>query len=417
MKKLLFMLLLFADISFAQTFSLQQMQALARQNYPLIKQKELIQQTKDLSIANLQKGFLPQISLSGQATYQSDVTSIKIPVTGFSIEPPSKDQYRIVTDVNQILYDGGLIKQQKNIQQLNSGVEEQKLEVQLYQLRERINSLYLGIIFIDDQLQQTELVKKDITTGIKKAEVQVQSGVAFKSYLNTLKAEFLKADQRSIELNSTKMALLETLSLFIGQSISEKSKFERTVMSSYNKDQTISRPELSLFDAQQKLFNGQYGLINARNQPKTNLFVQGGYGRPALNLLENKFAFYYITGLRFNWNFGGLYTLKKEKELIEINKKNIDLQQDVFVLNINAQLKQQQGEINKIVLLIQKDDEIINLRIKVKEAANAQLENGVITANDYLREVNAEDQARQTRILHQTQLMQAHINYLTIQGK
>lgn len=417
MKKLLVLLLVLADAAFAQTYTLQQVQELSRQNYPLIKQKELIQQTREISITNLQKGFLPQFALNGQATYQSDVTRVKIPVPGVNIEPLSQDQYRVVADVNQTLYDGGIIKQQKNIQQLNAGVEEQRLEVQLYTLRERINTIYLGILFIDDQLQQTDLVQKDIATGIKKVEAQIANGVAFKSYLNTLKAELLKAEQRSIELTATRTALVETLGLFINQTIATDALFERPVVNSFTSDESVTRPELNFYKAQQKLFDGQYGLIQARNQPKASLFFQGGYGRPGLNLLENRFAFFYTTGLRFNWNFGGLYTAKKEKELIEINKKNIALQQDAFLLNTNTQLKQQQGEINKIVLLIQKDDEIIDLRKKVKEASNAQLENGVITANDYLREVNAEDQARQTRILHQTQLLQAKINYLNIQGK
>jgi len=413
---MLLILLLFAQAALAQTFTLPQVQELAKQNYPLIRQKALIEQTRDISIANLQKGFLPQFSVGGQATYQSEVTRVKIPVSGVNIDPLSKDQYRIVTDVNQTIYDGGLIKQQKNLQQLNAGVEEQKLEVQLYQLRERINTIYLGILFIDDQLQQTVLIKKDIETGIKKVEAQISNGVAFKSYLNTLKAELLKADQRSIELSSTRSALVETLSLFIGQTIAADAKFEAPSVSAFGTSD-ISRPELNLFQAQQKLFDGQYGLIQSRNKPRAGFFVQGGYGRPGLNMLENKFSFFYTTGVRLSWNFGGLYTAKKERELIEINKKNIGLQQDAFLLNTNAQLKQQQGEINKITLLIQKDDEIIELRRKVKEASNAQLENGVITANDYLREVNAEDQARQTRILHQTQLLQAKMNYLTIQGK
>ena len=417
MKKMLLIGLLFAEAAWAQTFTLPQVQELAKQNYPLIRQKALIEQTKDISIANLQKGFLPQFSVSGQATYQSEVTRVKIPVPGVTIEPLSKDQYRIVTDVNQTIYDGGLIKHQKNLQQLNAGVEEQKLEVQLFQLKERINTIYLGILFIDDQLQQTELIKKDIETGIKKVEAQISNGVAFKSYLNTLKAELLKSEQRSIELYSTRSALVETLGLFIGQAISSDAKFETPSVNGFGASNDISRPELTLFQAQQKLFDGQYGLIQSRNQPRAGLFVQGGYGRPGLNMLENKFSFFYTTGVRFSWNFGGLYTAKKERELIEISKKNIGVQQDAFLLNTNAQLKQQQGEINKMILLIQKDDEIIELRRKVKEASNAQLENGVITANDYLREVNAEDQARQTRILHQTQLLQAKINYLTIQGK
>ncbi|MES1226390.1 MAG: TolC family protein, partial [Bacteroidota bacterium] len=179
----------------------------------------------------------------------------------------------------------------------------------------------------------------------------------------------------------------------------------------------IQRAELKLFTDQTKLFAGQEGLIKAKNLPKANVFAQAGYGRPGLNMLQNDFATYYIGGLRLNWNFGGLYTAKKEKQLLQVNKRMVDVQKELFVLNTNTQLKQQQSEVEKLQQLITADNEIIDLRVQVKDAAKAQLENGVITANDYLREVNAEDQSRQTLITHNLQLLQAQINYQTISGK
>ncbi|MFT3846993.1 MAG: TolC family protein [Lacibacter sp.] len=416
MKKILFLFLVIGNTVFSQTATLDKVVEAAKQNYPLVKQKDLIRQTKEISIENIGKGYLPQFTLSGQATYQSDVTSVKIPVPGISITPPSKDQYKVVADVNQLIWDGGFIKEQKNIQQLNADVEDQKIEVELYKLTERINQIYLSILFIEEQLKQTGLIKKDLETGLKKTEAQVQNGVAFKSNLNLLKAEILKIEQRVIELKATRKGLTDVLSLFTGEQYSEATVFEKP-SANFASGETIQRPELTLFQKQQNLLNGQNNIIKARNLPKTSLFFQGGYGRPGLNMLENNFKTFYITGVRFNWAFGGLYTAKKEKQLIDINKKIISVQQDVFVLNTNTQLKQQLSEMDKISQLIAKDLEIIELRVKVKEAANAQLENGVITANDYLREVNAEDQARQTLIVHQIQLLQAQINYQTTKGK
>lgn len=417
MKKLLIFCLFFSQLASAQTLTLEQVQQKAKQQYPLLKQKNLIQQVKDINIENLRKGFLPQVSVSGQATYQSEVTTVKIPFPGVSIEPLSKDQYKVVADVNQMIYDGGLLKQQTAIQKINAEVEEQKIEVELYKLTDRINQLYLGILFIDEQLKQTELVKKDLQTGLKKIEAQVNGGVAFKSNLLLLRAELLKADQRIIELQSARTGLLDVLSLFTGEVYSTATVLQQPSVPVFAAEQTIARPELNLFQKQKALLGEQHNLIKARNLPKTSFFFQGGYGRPGLNFLENKFATYYITGIRFNWAFGGLYTAKKEKELIGINQQIVTVQEDVFLLNTNTQLKQQQAEIDKINQLISKDKEIIELRIKVKEAANAQLENNVITANDYLREVNAEDQARQMLIVHQLQLLQAQINYQTIKGK
>jgi outer membrane protein TolC len=409
--------LLINNSSAQEPLSLQKAYDLAQQNYPLIKQRDLIKQTTGLSIDNLSKGFLPQLSLNAQATYQSEVTQVKIPVPGVTVAPMSKDQYKITADISQLVYDGGVIKQQKTIQRLNEETEQQKVEVELYKLKERINQIFLGVLFLDEQLKQVELVKSDLNNGIKKVEAQVNNGVAFKSNLNMLKAELLKADQRIIELQSSRKSFIDVLGLFINQALPENSQLEKPVADIAVINNEIQRPELKLFSFQQKQFGSQVNLIDAKNKPRAGLFFQGGYGRPGLNMLKNEFALFYTTGLRLNWSFGNLYTQKQEKKIIGINQKTIDIQKEIFLLNTNTQLKQQQAEIDKQQKLINTDKEIIDLRIKVKDAAKAQLENGVITANDYLREVNAEDQARQSLITHQVQLLQAQINYQTISGK
>lgn len=400
-----------------ETLSLQKAFDMARQNYPLINQKDLIRKTESISVENLQKGFLPQFSLSGQATYQSDVTKVSIPVPGFSIEPPSKDQYKIMADISQLIYDGGITKEQKELQKLSASVEEQKVEVELYKLKERINQLFLSILYLDEQKRQVDLVKDDIQTGIKRVEAQVANGVAFRSNLNMLKAELLKVQQRLIEVKSSRKGLAEALSLFISKEINESTVFEKPFSETIIAKPDVTRPELKLFADQDKLLRQQEKLITAKNLPKASLFAQGGYGRPALNLLKNEFDFYYIGGVRFNWQLGGLYTKKKEKEQVAINRKGVDIQKETFLLNTNSQLKQQLAEVEKFQLLVSSDNEIINLRKSVTDAAKAQLENGVITANDFLKEINAEDQARQLLITHQIQLLQAQINYQTISGK
>lgn len=417
---LLLLICLLPGLLMAQQISklnLQQAYALAQQNYPLIKQKDLVRQTAAINIDNLQKGFLPQVTLSGQATYQSDVTKIPVSIPGFNIEPASQEQYKVMADINQVIFDGGIIKEQRNYQQLHAAVEEQKAEVELYKIKERINQLFLGILFLDEQAKQVALVKEDIQTGINRVEAQVQNGVAFRSNLNMLKAELLKADQRLIEIVASKKGLLDALALFIGRPLSEKVVLEKPVSLSFVSDNEIVRPELKLYREQAELMGQQDKLITAKNLPKASVFVQGGYGRPALNLLKNEFDFYYIGGVRLNWSLGNLYTKKKERELVQVNKKMIDVQKETFLLNTNTQLTQQNAEVEKLKQLIVSDNEIISLRASVKEAAKAQLENGVITANDYLKEVNAEDQSRQSLITHQLQLLQAQINYNTISGK
>jgi outer membrane protein TolC len=416
---ILFLLLLVTYFSQGQQvteLTLEDAWQQAQNNYPVIKQRDLIRQTATINIESLRKGYLPQVSLSGQATYQSDVTKIDIPIPGFDFNPPSKDQYKAVADVNQLIYDGGVIRQQKIAQRLNEEVEEQKVEVELYKLKDRINDIYFGILYLDDQLKQAGLVKQDLAIGINQVEAQVKNGVVLKSNLNVLKAELLKADQRTIELNASRKGLLQTLGLFLNRPLDENTVLVKPAMPSFA-NTGITRPELKLYNNQSKQLEQQTRLIRAKNLPKTSLFLQGGYGKPGLNFLKNDFAFYYIGGVRVNWPLAGLYTQKKEKELVKINQKMVDVQKETFLLNTNADLSQQQSEIDKLSQLAEADKAIIDLRVQVKEAARAQLQNGVITANDYLREVNAEDQARQSLITHYLQLLQAQINYQTTSGK
>ncbi len=414
----MFIFLLTVSSAFGQdntTLTLEQAYQLAQQHYPMIRQKGLVQQTAALTIENIGKGYLPQLNIAGQATYQSAVTSVPVKIPGINIEDPSKDQYKITAEVSQLLYDGGSMAAQKNMQQVNGLVEDQKAEVELYKLKERINQLYLGILLVDEQLKQTELLKKDLRLGIQRVSAQVQNGTALRSNQLVLEAELLKNDQRTIELQANRKGLVDVLSLFLGRELPAGIQLITPTVT-YALAAGINRPEMKLFTYQDSLFKVQDQLIDAKNRPRTSLFVQGGYGRPGLNMLKNQFDWFYIGGIRLNWSLGGLYTSRKEKQLLSLNQKMVDVQKDLFLLNTNTQLKQQQSDLAKLEQLINTDQQIIDIRVRVKEAANAQLENGVITANDFLREVNAEDQARLQLITHRLQLLQAQINYQTISG-
>jgi len=398
-------------LTLAQTYDL------AQKNYPVIKQKELVRQTANITVENLQKGYLPQVTVNGQATYQSDVTGFNVSFGGINIQAPDKDQYKVVGDLNQLVYDGGTIKEQKVAAQLNADVQQQQVEVELYQLKDRINQVYLGILFLDEEIKQADLTKQDILSGVKRVEVQVKNGVALKSGLNQLNAELLQNDQRTIELQESRKGLIRTLALFLNQPLNEETVvFEKPIVT-VNLDSGIARPELNLYNYQSNLILQQKRLITTKNLPKVSLFAQGGYGKPGLDFLKNESVWFYTGGVRFTWPFGGLYTIKKEKQQTEISKEMVDVQKETFILNTNTTLKKQQSEIEKYLQIAGRDEEIIDLREQVKKASLAQLENGVITADDYLRMVTEESQARQSLIIHQIQLLQAQINYQTTLGK
>jgi outer membrane protein TolC len=293
-------------------------------------------------------------------------------------------------------------------------VESQKLEVELYKLNERVNQIFFGVLMIDEQVRQNELLKKDIQLGIRKVQALIDNGTAFKSNASALRAELLKADQRTIELQSNRKAYLNILGILTGQSLSDSTVLEKPVPLAQTGE--VARPELKLYDFQNQSLDIQSQLLDVRNRPKLNFFFQGGMGRPALNILSNSFDPYYITGVRLNWSLSGLYTIKKDRALISNSREAIRLQKETFLYNTNLTLGQQDADLERLGQLVATDDDIIALRENIKTTAVAQLENGVINTNDYLREVNAEDQARQSKILHEIQLLMAQYNRQTTLG-
>lgn len=406
----------FASLAVAQPQSLrlEDCYQLAKQNYPLVKQRELIQRSKEYTVANATKAYFPQISIQGQASYQSDVTSVPITIPGMSIPTLSKDQYKLYGELNQTVFDGGMIQQQKKIQETNALVEEQKLEVELYKVQERINQLFFGILLIDAQLKLTALTRNDIDNALKKTEAALTNGIVLKSSLDVLKAEAIKLKQREIELSSNRRVYAEMLGLYINQQVSDSTSLQKPAPLALAP--TIQRPELNLLEQQQKNLDIQNGLLKAKNLPRLNLFLQAGYGRPALNMLSNEFQSYYIGGLRLSWNLSGFYTYKKDKALVDIQRRHLDVQKELFLFNTGFQIKQYDAESKRLLQLLSSDEELVTLRQSVKNAASAQLENGVIQSSDYLREVNAESQARENKLLHEIQWLQAQYNQKTSIG-
>lgn len=400
-----------------KTLTIEESYMLARKNYPVIRQRELISKAKDYSIQNAEKGYLPQISILGQATYQSAVTEFRLPVSLPGVEFPtiSKDQYKVYAEVNQSIYDGGAIRTQKQSHEMNAVVEDQKLEVELYKLNERINQIFFGILMLDEQIKQNALLKKDIELGISKVQALITNGTAFKRNGYTLQAELLKTDQRATELTSNRRAYLEILGLFINENLDDATVIVKPAETAVSAQ--INRPELRLYEYQNQSLDIQNRLLNVRNKPKLNFFFQGGAGRPALNILNNGFDPYYITGIRLNWSLSGLYTLKNDRALISNNRQSIQIQRETFIYNTNLILKQQNTDVVRLQKLLAIDDDIIALRDNIKTTAAAQLENGVINSNDYLREVNAGDQARLNKIVHEIQLLTSQYNLQTTLGR
>ena len=275
-----------------------------------------------------------------------------------------------------MIYDGGVIKNQKQTAEANEVVQQQNLEVELYALYDRVNQLFFGALLMDEQLKQNDFLKQDIQNGIDKAKALVANGVAYRSSVDELSAQFLQAQQARVELMATKKAYLDMLGLFINTKLNDSTILERPAAPVLTGN--INRPELLAFDNQKKIYDLQGKLLDDQLKPRISFFAQGGYGRPGLNFLNNNFAWYYIGGLRLSWNFGSLYTLKDQQRLLDVGKKSLDIQKETFLFNTKMAQQQQDANVEKYAGLIQNDDTVIALRTSVKNAAYAQLENGVL---------------------------------------
>ncbi|MFT4223574.1 TolC family protein [Dysgonomonas sp.] len=401
------------------TLTLEECQQKATNNYPLIRQYGLISLGEQYSLENISKNYLPQFSLNGQATYQSDVTKIPIdlsslPIPNAEIPTMKKDQYKATVDATQLIWDGGVISARKQITKANTEVEKQKIGVSIYPIKEKINQLYFGILIIDEQLKILDLTEATIKVNRDIAQSMFNNGVAMQSDLDQIDVELLNIDQSRTEQLSVRQAYLSMLGLFIHQELDNKTILQQPADNFIYGN--ITRPELSLYQSQRLLLDKQESSITAKNLPQIGLFAQGGYGRPGLNMLDTKFKLFAIGGVKLSWDFGNLYTKSNERKLIANNKNSVDVQQDVFMFNTNIQLTQQQAETQKIQKLLAKDNEIIALRNRVRKASESKYKNGVYQTNELIRDINAENQAMQTKALHNIQYLISIYNYKYIQG-
>lgn len=382
----------------------------ARENYPLIKQYALIEKSGRYDLANAARGYLPQLTVSGKASYQSDVTKIPVSLPGIEIEGLTRDQYQTMVDLYQTLWDGGVIRSQKAVTRAAHSVEKEKLDVDMYALNERVNNLFFGILLLEEQLKQNELLDKELQLNYDKISSYIANGIANQADLDAVKVNQLNSSQRRVELAATSDAYRRMLSALIGMPVRSNAELVKPSCEKVSAGQDILRPELSLFEAQKNQLEQQKKMLLSKNLPKFGLFFQGGYSKPGLNMLKNDFSPYYVAGVKMSWSLSGFYTQKNDRRLIDLDQQNIVVQKETFLFNTGLQATQQQTEIDKLKELMRNDDEIVRLRTNIKNSAGAKVANGTLSVTELLREIHEEDLARQNMALHEIQLLMAIYN-------
>ena len=394
--------------------TLEECQQLAQENYPLLKRYNLIQQTTEYSLQNINRGYLPQLVFSGQATYQSDVATLPELLTnllaqnGYAVKGLDKDQYRIALDLNQIIWDGGNLKAQKENVTAQGEIQTKQTDVDMYNIRERINNLYFGILLIEDKIRLSQDLKTLLQSNYDKLESMRQNGTAMQADVNAIRAEYLKTNQQLTELTSMRQSFQQMLTLFIGKQVTAN-----TTLLKPNATLPISlenlRPELQMFDAQLQQTEAQRRLLNSGVRPRLSLFAQGFYGYPGYNMFEDMFNHDFslngLVGVRLSWNISKLYTHKNDKRKLVLAQNQIENAREVFLFNNQLQSTQEQEAIERYRKMMSEDDEIIWLRTSVRQAAEAKLKHGVIDVNNLLQEITRENQACTNQSSHEIEML------------
>lgn len=412
-------LLLPGSMKGQEKITLAQCYEWARANYPQIRQYGLIGQTEQYNLSNAVKGWLPQVTVNAKATYQSDVTQLPFDadklsavMPGLEIPTLSKDQYQVVAELNQNIWDGGAIHTSRQLTKAQAEADRKQLESDLYTLNDRVNQLYFGCLLQEELIRQNVLLQKELQINIDRITAMMANGVANLSDRESMEVELLNARQKEIELKASRVAFGRMLSTMIGKTYDPNRILEVPNVPGNPLSGEINRPELKVLDAKSYLLELQNKQITSGLMPRVGAFVQGGYGRPGLNMLEDSFDPFYIAGVRLSWNMGKLYTLKNDRRKVATTLQQVEVQRETFLFNTSLQLMQQNTEIQKISDLMKADNEIIRLRTSIKKAAEVKLENGVISVTDLIREINAEDMAKQTAAAHRIQHLNAVYNYM-----
>lgn len=386
--------------------TIEQCMELARQNYPQIRQLNLIEEAARYDIASVSKSWLPKFSISGKATYQSDVVEMPFDIPGFSFNLPH-DQYSAVGEISQTIWDGGTSKSQKEIYTSGARVQQKQTEVSIYAINDRVAKIYLGILLIDWQLKQNDILWKSLERNAVEVQALIDNGTAYRSDLDMIKVKMLDCTRQKEELLSDRTAYIGMLEKLTGM---ELDGVELTVPEADNASPVtseISRPELELYDAQILQNEAQLHQLNSKISPRFSLSLQGGIGRPGLNILKNSFQPYWTAGIRMSWDIGALYTRKDEKRKIDTQTRTIETERETFLFNTELNATQMRSAIDKARGQLERDREIIALQESIRNAGEEQYRSGTISMTDLMDRIDDEYNARVTEGIHRIQLLMA----------
>lgn len=388
-------------------------------NYPQIKEMSLIEMTKGIDLKNAAYAWLPHLNISGKATWQSEVVEMPMDIPGMDINIPH-DQYGLTAEFTQQIWDGGTSRSQKELAEAGAEVKKTQLETNLWSIRSRVQNVFLGIILIDKQLELNRLLRKSLERSSEEVKSRMEAGVALPSDLDQVSVNILSCLQQRASLDADRKSYVKILGLLTGRDMTDVELAVPQDAVNYVDDGARdfeTRPEMAFYAAQLKQNEFQRRQLNTLISPKLNLSLQGGYGRPGMNMLSGDFSGYFVAGLKLQWNIGALYTRGLDKRKVNADAQKIDLTRKSFILNSSVEAEQKNNAILKARDVLEKDSEIIGLRQRIRASGENQYREGTIKMNDYLSMLDEEYKAKANESMHEVQLMMAVYDMKNTIGK
>lgn len=387
-------------------------------HYPLARKMELQERITDLRLELAQTGYYPQIDLGGRASYQSEVTKFPTAGSGGASFPAlSKDQYRVTLDVTQPIYTGGRVGVRKNIEREKSRQEILATEVQLHEIREQVNEVYFGILLARQRSSTLSLLLENLTSQLETVRARIKNGVLLPSQQYILQAELARIQQDSIEVRSDIRSGIRVLGELIGQQVDVDAVLKvPNLKLQALAEADVQRPEWLLFDSSSDLLDFRKELVNSEKLPVVSAFGLLSYGRPGYNFFNNDFHEFYMVGASVQWNFWGWNNSDEEKSILTIQQQQIQEDRQGFNRQLQMALLRIQEEIQSLQDQIDRDKEIIDLRKRIVEESESQLKNGVITATEYVTELNRAGEAQLALSARRIQLARMLVQYATTKG-
>lgn len=393
--------------------TLEQCQQLSREHYPEIAQYDLVAQSEQYNIESASRSWIPQISLSAQATWQNAVSSYPeqlkqmLQAQGVSTPGLAQDQYKVALDISQTIWDGGLSKAGKAVAKAEAAEKRLSTDVSIYSIEERINSLFFSILLLDENLSTLTDKKELLDANYSKLESMYRNGSVLKSDLDLVKVEQLSLGQAIEQAEASRSSFAAMLEMFIGEQIGDRT-LEKPRMTLVP-DIENKRPELQLLDAKNACLDAKEQLLGASLTPKFAFFAQGFYGNPGLDMFKSMttrdWSWNAILGVRMQWDISSFFTYGADRRKLENARQALSVQRDVFNFNSNLQTGRQNGEIVRMLKALDSDNEIVELRSGIRRIAESQRQNGVIDTATLLQRITEESAAIASRNVHEIELL------------